>query len=311
MSARILDGKALATKIKARVAEDVKDYQAKTGGVPGLAVILVGDDPASSVYVASKEKAALAAGIHSLLIRLPADAKREQVLDSVTRLADDDAVHGILVQLPLPGHLDTEEVQLAVPAHKDVDGFHPVSAGKLLLGQEGGFVACTPKGVLALLDEDGIDLKGKEVVIVGRSNIVGKPAALLMLSRHATVTVCHSRTHDLATVCSRADVLIASVGYPGLIRGNFIKPGAVVIDVGINRITDPEQAADLLSGQPKRLARFAKNGKSLVGDVHFGEARERASAITPVPGGVGPLTIAMLLENTLTGARRSAGLGGD
>ncbi len=308
MSASILDGKALAANIRRRLVGEVEDFAAQTGFPPGLAVILVGDDPASAVYVANKEKAAQATGIHSELLRLPEQSSRETLLGEIAHLASDDRIHGMLVQLPLPDHLDAAEVQRAVPAKKDVDGFHPESAGRLLLGQEGGFVACTPLGILALLDEAGVELRGKECVIVGRSNIVGKPAALLMLSRHATVTLCHSRTRELSEVCRRAEVLIASVGAPGIIRGDFIRPGAVVVDVGINRITDPDQGEDLLSGQDKRLARFRKRGHALVGDVHFGEASRVARAITPVPGGVGPLTIAMLLENTLLAARRAVGL---
>ncbi|MDQ7006464.1 MAG: bifunctional 5,10-methylenetetrahydrofolate dehydrogenase/5,10-methenyltetrahydrofolate cyclohydrolase [Acidobacteriota bacterium] len=307
MSARILDGKALAAKIRQQVARGVEDFVRRVGHPPGLGVVLVGQDPASAVYVRNKEKSALETGMHSQILRLPAEASRAQVLDAIGRMADDPRFHGILVQLPLPDHLDAEEIQQAVPPEKDVDGFHPVSAGRLLLGQQGGFVPCTPKGILAQLDEAGTSLRGAEVVIVGRSNIVGKPAALLLLARHATVTVCHSRTRDLEAVCSRADVLVASVGRPGLIRGRHIKPGAVVIDVGINRVDDRELAEDLLSGQPRRWERFLKKGHTLVGDVHFGEARERAGAVTPVPGGVGPLTVAMLLENTLEGARRSAG----
>ncbi len=310
MSARILDGKALAAKIRQRVAEGVQDFVRQVGDRPGLGVVLVGEDPASAVYVRNKEKSALETGMHSEILRLPAEAGRGEVLDAIGRMAEDPRFHGILVQLPLPDHLDEEEIQQAVPPEKDVDGFHPVSAGKLLLGQKGGFVPCTPKGILALLDEAEAPLEGAEVVIVGRSNIVGKPASLLLLARHATVTICHSRTRDLEEVCSRADVLVASVGRPGLIRGRHIKPGAVVIDVGINRVTDRARAEDLLAGQPRRWQRFEKKGQTLVGDVHFGEAMERASALTPVPGGVGPLTVAMLLDNTLEGARRAAGIGG-
>jgi methylenetetrahydrofolate dehydrogenase (NADP+)/methenyltetrahydrofolate cyclohydrolase len=214
----------------------------------------------------------------------------------------------MLVQLPLPKQVDPLAVQRAIPPGKDVDGFHPVNAGMLLLGQKGGFVPCTPLGVMALLDEAQVPLEGAEAVVVGRSTIVGKPVAQLLLDRHATVTIAHSRTRGLAEVCRRADVLVAAVGVPGLARGSFVKPGAAVIDVGINRITDPALAEDLLAGQPERLEKFRKNGQALVGDVHFGEAARVAGWITPVPGGVGPLTVALLLRNTLEGARRTEGL---
>lgn len=304
MTAQILDGKALAARIRERVAAEAAELAETTGRPPGLAVVLVGEDPASTVYVRNKEKAAREAGFHSVVERLDAGASQHQVLDTVGRLAASPEIDGMLVQLPLPDGLDAEAVQRAVPPAMDVDGFHPENAGRLLLGRDDGLVACTPRGVLALIDESGMDLRGREAVVVGRSNIVGKPVSLLLLSRHATLTVCHSRTRDLAEVCRRADVLVASVGAPGIVRGEHVKPGAVVIDVGINRITDPAQAEDLLAGQDKRLARFRKKGHALVGDVHYGEAREHAAAITPVPGGVGPLTVAMLLENTLIAARR-------
>jgi len=308
VAARVLDGKALAAQIRLRLKEEVARFEDKTGRVPGLGVLLIGEDPASSVYVRNKERSALETGMYSEVVRLPADASREQVFETIGRMGDDPRLDGMLVQLPVPDHLDEEEIQRAVPPAKDVDGFHPQSAGRLLLGQEGGFVACTPRGVLALIDTAGVELKGAEVVIVGRSNIVGKPAFLLLLGRHATVTVCHSRTRDLAEVCRRADVLVAGVGVPGLIRREHLRPGAVVIDVGINRVTDSSVAEDLLAGQPRRLERFRRKGSTLVGDVHYGEAMEVAAAVTPVPGGVGPLTVAMLLDNTMIGARRGAGM---
>lgn len=311
MTAQILDGKALAGRIRERLATEAAELAETTGRPPGLAVVLVGDDPASSVYVRNKEKAAQQAGFHSVVERLDASASQHQVLDTVSRLAASPDIDGMLVQLPLPEGMDTEAVQRAVPPAMDVDGFHPENAGRLLLGRDDGLISCTPRGVMALIEEAGVELRGREAVVVGRSNIVGKPVSLLLLSQHATVTMCHSRTRDLGEVCRRADVLIASVGKPGLIRGEHVKPGAVVIDVGINRITDAAQAEDLLSGQDKRLERFRKKGHALVGDVHYGEAREPAAAITPVPGGVGPLTVAMLLDNTLVAARRRrAGTGG-
>lgn len=308
MTATLLDGNALAKKLRAEVTDRARAFAQETGRAPGLAVILVGDHAASAVYVGHKEKAAREAGFASTVARLPAEATREEVIAQIDRLARDGAVDGMLVQLPLPAQIDPIEVQRAIPPEKDVDGFHPVNAGKLLLGQPGGFVPCTPLGVMALLDEVGVPLKGAEAVIVGRSTIVGKPQALLLLERHATVTVCHSRTRDLAAVCRRADVLVAAVGVPGLVRGSWIKPGAAVVDVGINRITDRALAEDLLAGQPGRLEKFEKNGHALVGDVHFGEASEVAGWLTPVPGGVGPLTVALLLSNTVAAARRAEGL---
>ncbi len=310
MTATLLDGNTLAKKLRAEVTDQASGFTTRTGRAPGLAVILVGDHPASAVYVGHKEKAAREAGFLSTVARLPAEATREEVFALIARLAADRAVDGMLVQLPLPGQIDPIEVQRAIPPEKDVDGFHPVNAGKLLLGQPGGLVPCTPLGVMALLDEAGVPLKGAEAVIVGRSTIVGKPQALLLLERHATVTICHSRTRDLAEVCRRADILIAAVGVPGLVRGSWIRPGAAVIDVGINRITDAALAKDLLAGQPGRLEKFEKNGHALVGDVHFGEAAEVARWLTPVPGGVGPLTVALLLSNTLAAARRAEGLDG-
>ncbi|MBP7147034.1 MAG: bifunctional 5,10-methylenetetrahydrofolate dehydrogenase/5,10-methenyltetrahydrofolate cyclohydrolase [Acidobacteria bacterium] len=309
MAAKILDGVALARRIREGVAGRARAFAGRTGRAPGLAVVLVGDDPASAVYVGNKEKAAREAGLHSVVERLPAACSQRDVLAAVGRLAADERIDGMLVQLPLPGQVDPLAVQRAVPPAKDVDGFHPENAGRLLLGLPGGLVPCTPRGILALLDEAGVELRGAEAVVVGRSSIVGKPVALLLLARHATVTICHSRTRGLAEVCRRADVLVAAVGSPGLVRGGHVRPGAVVIDVGTNRVTDPAQAADLLRGQPERLARFERTRQALVGDVHFGEAAELASWITPVPGGVGPLTVAMLLENTLTAAEARHGTG--
>jgi len=306
VAATILDGKALAKEIRAEVARGAEEFHRRHGRSPGLSVVLVGDDPASQVYVGKKETAALAAGMHSKVVRLPVDAPRRRLLDEIARLGEDDLIDGLLVQLPLPSHLDPIDVQRAVPPSKDVDGLHPANAGRLLLGQPGGLVPCTPRGVMALLDRAGADLCGAEAVVVGRSNIVGKPVSLLLLARHATVTLCHSRTRELAEVCRRADVLVAATGWPGLIGREHIKPGATVIDVGTNRIDDPALAERVLAGQPGRLARFHKKGSALVGDVIFAEAVEAAGAITPVPGGIGPLTVAMLLDNTLVAARAHA-----
>ena len=241
----------------------------------------MGDDPASTVYVRNKERACKEVGINSTVHRLPAETTREELLGLIERLNNDTAVHGILVQLPLPSHLDEDEVINAISPKKDVDGFHPINAGKLLIGDDDAFVACTPAGVLELVKRTEVPIKGQNVVIVGRSNIVGKPAAVLFLREHATVTVCHSRTKDVAEECRRADILIAAVGRPEMIKKDWVKPGAVVIDVGINRV----------------------DGK-LVGDVDFENVKEVAGAITPVPGGVGPMTIAMLLRATVESAAR-------
>jgi methylenetetrahydrofolate dehydrogenase (NADP+)/methenyltetrahydrofolate cyclohydrolase len=284
MTASIIDGKAIAASRRARTAERVAELEASHGVTPGLAVVIVGEDPASQVYVRMKHKACEEVGVRSFKHELPVETTQDELLALVERLNADDDVHGILVQLPLPDHVDEEAVIEAIVPEKDVDGFHPVSVGRMVIGKE-TFLPCTPHGCMVLLDETGVELEGKEAVVVGRSNIVGKPVALLLLERHATVTVCHSRTQDLPEVVRRADVVVVAVGRPEMVKGDWIKEGAVVIDVGVNR-TD--------------------NG--LVGDVEFEAAAERASAITPVPGGVGPMTIAMLMENTLTSARRSVGL---
>ncbi|HBN97344.1 MAG TPA: bifunctional methylenetetrahydrofolate dehydrogenase/methenyltetrahydrofolate cyclohydrolase FolD [Firmicutes bacterium] len=280
MTARIIDGKGIAAEIRGDLAKQVAELTAQ-GKTPGLEVILVGDDPASTVYVRNKERACKEVGINSTVHRLPAETTREELLGLIERLNNDTAVHGILVQLPLPSHLDEDEVINAISPKKDVDGFHPINAGKLLIGDDDAFVACTPAGVLELVKRTEVPIKGQNVVIVGRSNIVGKPAAVLFLREHATVTVCHSRTKDVAEECRRADILIAAVGRPEMIKKDWVKPGAVVIDVGINRV----------------------DGK-LVGDVDFENVKEVAGAITPVPGGVGPMTIAMLLRATVESAAR-------
>jgi methylenetetrahydrofolate dehydrogenase (NADP+)/methenyltetrahydrofolate cyclohydrolase len=280
MPAQILDGKAIAAKVRAEVAAGVAAFRAENGRVPGLDVILVGDDPASQVYVRNKEKAALEVGMRGRVHRLFATASEAEVRACIDRLNADPEVDGFLVQLPLPKGLPEMALLDGVSPAKDVDGLHPVNAGLLALGRA-KLASATPRGVMRLLVETGVDLVGTRAVIVGRSNIVGKPLAQLLLGAHATVTIAHSRTRDLAEVCRQADVLVAAVGRPGLVRGDWIKPGAVVIDVGTTR----------------NLA-----GK-LAGDVAFDEARERASWVTPVPGGVGPMTIACLLENTLLAAR--------
>ncbi len=292
MEALLLDGKKLAETVRAEVKVGVDAFIKAHGRAPGLEVVLVGEDPASQVYTRNKEKAAREVGIRGRLHTLAATTSEAEVLDLVKRLGADDAVDGILVQLPLPKGIREQPILDAVDPAKDVDGFHPVNAGLLASGRP-GLVPCTPLGCMRLLDLAEVDLTGAHAVVVGRSNIVGKPVAQLLLARHATVTIAHSRTKDLAAVCRTADVLVAAVGKAEMIRGDFVKPGAVVIDVGINRVP-------------------AADGKTrLVGDVCFAEAKEKARAITPVPGGVGPLTIAFLLQNTLTAAsRRIAARGG-
>jgi len=279
--ANIIDGKAIAAKMRGKIADGVQALKTK-GIKPGLAVVLVGDDPASRVYVTMKEKACHEAGIFSAEHKLPAGTSEAELLALVEQLNHDPKIHGILVQLPLPAHIDTDKVLEAISPLKDADGFHPYNVGRLSIGKP-LFQPCTPYGVMVMLEETGVDLNGKDVVVIGRSNIVGKPIAMMCMAKNATVTVCHSRTRDLADVVRRADVVIAAVGRPQMIKGDWIKPGAVVIDVGINRLD---------------------SGK-LVGDVDFASAAERATAITPVPGGVGPMTITMLLFNTLEAAQRS------
>ena len=279
--AKIIDGKAIAAKIRTEIAAAVRELK-QTGVTPGLAVVLVGDDPSSRVYVNMKEKACHEAGIFSDEYKLPADTSEAELLALVNRLNNDPKIHGILVQLPLPPQIDTDTVLEAISPSKDADGFHPYNIGRLSIGKP-LFQPCTPYGVMVMLKEEGVDLKGKEVVVIGRSNIVGKPVAMMCLAQHATVTVCHSRTRDLPDVVRRADVVIAAVGRPEMVKGDWIKEGAVVIDVGVNRVGE----------------------KKLVGDVDFAAAGKRAAAITPVPGGVGPMTITMLLHNTLESAKRT------
>ncbi len=294
-SARLLDGAAVARSVRARVAEDVAALQAAHGVTPGLSVVLVGDDPASAVYVRNKEKQSVEAGMRGETIRMPATTTQDELLAVVDRLNADERVHGILVQMPLPKQIDPDAVIRRIRPDKDVDAFHPANVGKLLIGERDGFAPCTPAGVMVLLEEAGVPLKGAEVVVIGRSNIVGKPMAALLMQPgvDATVTVCHSRTRDLASHTRRADVLIAAIGRARFVTADMVKPGAVVIDVGMNRIDDPS----------------TKSGTRLVGDVDFDAVRSVASAITPVPGGVGPMTIAMLLANTVRAARLQAGLG--
>jgi methylenetetrahydrofolate dehydrogenase (NADP+)/methenyltetrahydrofolate cyclohydrolase len=303
-TATVLDGKATAREIRDEVTRATAALAATCGAVPGLAVILVGDDPASGIYVRNKEAAAVAAGIRSQVVRLPAAATEAEVLRQVDRLNLDPEVHGILVQLPLPAAIGASRVQQAIDPDKDVDGLHPVNAGRLLMGLP-GFVPCTPAGVIELLKRNGVPLAGTRAVVVGRSDIVGKPMAVLLLREHCTVTVCHSRTRDLAAVTSEADVLVAAIGRPAFIRGAHIRPGAAVVDVGIHSITDPAACHAIFGDDPARLRAVRERGATLAGDVHPLEAAARAGWLTPVPGGVGPLTIALLLRNTLDAARRA------
>ncbi len=282
MAARVIDGRALAARVREQVAREVAAFTAERGRAPGLATVLVGDDAGSAIYVDGKQRASAQAGIRGFDHRLPADTPREEVVAVIERLNADPQVSGIIVQLPVPPPLDGGELTGLVDPAKDVDGLTPISAGLLALGRE-GLRPCTPVGVMLLLEEAGAALEGAEAVVVGRSNLFGKPMARLLLDANATVTVCHSRTRDLGAVCRRADVLIAAVGSPRLVRGDWVKPGAVVVDVGVSRTDD-----------------------GLTGDVDFEAARAVASAITPVPGGVGPMTVACLLRNTLLAARRAA-----
>ncbi len=279
----IIDGNKIAQDIRNEVRQGALELREQKNIIPGLAVVLVGDDPASQVYVGRKAKACAEVGFLSREYKLPADTEEKKLLKIIKKLNKDALVHGILVQLPLPGHISTENIIAAIDPDKDVDGFHPYNVGGLVTGTP-LFVPCTPRGIMELISRSGIDLTGKEAVVVGRSNIVGKPMAFLLLAQNATVTMCHSRTKDLPSVTRRADVLIAAIGKPRMIKADMVKEGAVVIDVGVNRL---------------------ENGK-LAGDVDFDEVAPRASYITPVPGGVGPMTIAMLMKNTLDAAKRFA-----
>ncbi len=283
MAARLIDGKALAQTVRDRIAADTKDLQAKTGVRPGLATILVGEDPASALYVRSKQKACEAAGISIEDFKLSAATSQAELLTLVEKMNHDPNIHGILVQLPLPKQIDTKVILNAVDPLKDADGFHPYNLGKLVEGNP-VFEACTPKGIIAMIDSTGVAIEGKRAVVVGRSNIVGKPVALMLLHRHATVTVCHSKTKDLPAVCREADILVVAIGKAKFVTADMVKEGAVVIDVGTNRLAD---------------------GK-FVGDVDFEPVSQRAGWISPVPGGVGPMTITMLLANTLESAKRTA-----
>ena len=277
--AKIIDGKAISKEVRGEIARDVSAFVQRHGCAPGLAVVIVGNDPASQVYVRNKKRACEEVGFYSESYELPEDTTQEELIALIEKLNLDEKKHGILVQLPLPKHLNETEVLLKIRPEKDVDAFHPYNVGKIMIGNH-DLLPCTPAGVMVLLERSGVEVKGKRCVVIGRSNIVGKPMAMLLLHAHGTVTVCHSRTQNLCDICREADILVASIGKPEFVTADMVKEGAVVVDVGINRL---------------------ENGK-LVGDVKFAEVEPKASYITPVPGGVGPMTITMLLKNTLTAA---------
>ncbi len=293
MTAKLIDGKAIAAKVRAKAAEDVAELVAQGYAPPGLATVLVGSDPASEVYVGMKQRMCEKLGMESFSFSLPAESSQEEVEKKVQELNDDPKVNGILVQLPLPGHLDDEAVLKAISPEKDIDGFHPLNMGRLAQkGRDPLFVPCTPDGCIYLLDEVGVEMEGANAVVLGRSNIVGMPAALLLVKRNATVTICHSRTKNLADVCRNADILIAAVGRVEMVKKDWVKPGAAVIDVGTHRIDDDTK----------------EKGYYLTGDVAFEEVSEVAGWISPSPGGVGPMTIAMLMRNTVRAAQIAHGL---
>lgn len=293
MTAQIIDGKAIAATIRGEIKAEVDEMQAEFGKVPGLATVLVGARPDSAAYVSMKKRACAEVGIKSFSVELPGDISQEDLLKEVQQLNADPEIHGILVQLPLPDHVDEEEILGAISLEKDVDGFHPLNIGRLSMKRRDPlYVPCTPRGCIELLDRMGIAIEGKEAVVLGRSNIVGLPVAMLLLHRNATLTICHSRTKDLPSVVGRADILIAAVGRAEMVKADWVKPGAAVIDVGTNPVDDPTK----------------KKGYRLVGDVAFDEVKEVAGYISPSPGGVGPMTIVMLLRNTLDGAKREYGI---
>lgn len=304
MPATILDGTKIAAEIRAEVAVEVKSLHA-IGVHPGLAVVLAGHNPASEIYVRGKVKSCEEVGIYSEKHTPPESATTAELLALVNDLNRRDEIDGILVQLPLPPQVDSKKILLAVDPAKDVDGFHPMNVG-LLSTQRAGLVPCTPAGIIEILKRSGIPIAGQDAVVIGRSDIVGKPVAMLLINANATVTVCHSKTRDLPAVCRRADILVAAIGRAGMVTRDFVKPGATVIDVGMNKVTDPAEFQRLFTGNAKREETFRAKGSTLVGDVHP-EVAEVAGAITPVPGGVGPLTIAMLMSNTVRAAKLRRG----
>jgi len=305
---RILDGKKVAGEIRAEIATEVARFVASGRQAPKLVAVLVGENPASVVYVRNKVKACLEAGLLSQEIRKPEGISEAALLALIADLNGRDDVDGILVQMPLPSQIHARKVIEAIDPRKDVDGFHPLNVGRLWGGGE-GFVPCTPAGIIELLDRSDVPIEGRCAVVIGRSDIVGKPMAALLLLRHATVTICHSRTPDLPAVAAQADILVAAIGRKAFVRGSFIKPGATVIDVGMNQTSDLEEVRSLFGDDAVRLEEIRRKGYTLVGDVHPAEAKLRAGALTPVPGGVGPLTIALLLRNTMGAAEARRGAG--
>jgi methylenetetrahydrofolate dehydrogenase (NADP+)/methenyltetrahydrofolate cyclohydrolase len=301
LGAHLLDGNKIRDGIKAELAGQIRELKS-AGITPGLAAVLVGENPASRIYVRSKVKACEALGLYSEKIEWPATATTEQLLELVARLNAREEIDGILVQLPLPPQVDAKRVLEAVDPRKDVDGFHPLNIGNLVSGRP-GLVPCTPAGIIEILERSGIPMGGVRAVVVGRSDIVGKPVAMLLLHRHATVTICHSRTRDLPAVAREADILVAAIGKPAFVTANFIRPGATVIDVGMNRLTTPEEVRRVFHDPAGPLGELAAKGSVLAGDVQPEDVKEKAGAYTPVPGGVGPLTIAMLMANTVKAAK--------
>jgi methylenetetrahydrofolate dehydrogenase (NADP+)/methenyltetrahydrofolate cyclohydrolase len=306
METRILDGKKIAGQIRSELCEEIGELKSK-GIIPGLAVVLVGENPASQIYVRSKAKTCAELGMHSESHELPATTTTEELLDLIGRLNASDTIDGILIQLPLPAHMDADRILAAVDPAKDVDGFHPVNVGRLSIGAF-TLAPCTPMGIIEMLKREGVPLKGAEAVVVGRSNIVGKPVAMLLLHQHATVTICHSRTRDLPGVCRRADILVAAIGKPAMITKDFIKPGATIIDVGTTKIQDRDLALHLFGPDSAKFRTFEKQGSVLVGDVHPTDPLGIAGAVTPVPGGVGPLTIIHLMKNAVLACRARKGI---
>ncbi|HMD86602.1 MAG TPA: bifunctional 5,10-methylenetetrahydrofolate dehydrogenase/5,10-methenyltetrahydrofolate cyclohydrolase [Terriglobia bacterium] len=305
MTATILDGNKIRDEIQSELLQQIADLK-RMGVTPGLAAVLVGENPASQIYVRSKVKTCEALGLYSEKIERSKDSTTEELLDLVNDLNRKDAIDGILIQLPLPPQVDTKRVLMAVDPAKDVDGFHPINVGNLVAGRT-GFVPCTPAGILEILKRSKIPIKGARAVVIGRSDIVGKPVSMLLLHEHATVTICHSRTRDLPGVAREADILVAAMGKPAFVTADFIKPGGTVIDVGINRLTTEEEVRQIFHDPTGPLATLQKRGSVLVGDVQPEDARAIAGAFTPVPGGVGPLTIVMLMSNTIQAARLRRG----
>ncbi len=305
MSARILDGNKIRDEIKADLLQEIEEMKA-AGIKPGLAAVLVGDNPASHIYVRNKVTTCESLGLYSEKIELPADTSEERLLKLIDDLNRRDEIDGILVQLPLPPQVDAKRVLMALDPAKDVDGLHPVNVGNLVSGRP-GLAPCTPAGIIEILKRSGYTLKGARAVVIGRSDIVGKPLAILLMHNHATVTICHSRTRDLPGVAREGDILVAAMGKPAFVTGDFIKPGAVVIDVGTNRLTTPEEVRKIYRDPTERLKKLEEKGSVLVGDVQPEDVKEKAGAYTPVPGGVGPLTIIMLMVNTVEAARLRRG----